>query len=147
MSIPKLVRTQSSASCWTSHNGLPHVGRCINTHAFSVVFDSVDDFGEEITISSMICSPPAASTRISLHIDPYFSIEITRYASNHLINLSTSRLSSAGEHVDIWWKTSSSGVVKILNYVRIDSSIWTVASNDKEAVSTVFNALIDWSWV
>ena len=147
VSIPQLIRTQSSASCWTSHNGLPHIGRGINAHTFSVVFDSVDDFGEEITVSSMICAPSTTCTWISLNINPYFSVEIAWNANNHLVNLSTSWLSSAGEHVDIWWKTSSSCVVEILNYVRIDSSIGTIASNDKEAVSTVFNTLIDWSCV
>lgn len=123
---------------WASKNTLPHSFRCINTSMFSFSFYSINKFCNKITIACSIMSTPwASSTWISLNINPYSTVRRWCNSRNHLINLSSCAFTSTREHVNICFKTSCFSILKSLNCIMIDSSIRT-KSSDNNKFKTLF---------
>lgn len=143
MSVPQFIRAKCCAGSRASHYRLPHVGRSVNTCCFTMIFDSVDDFSQEIAVSSMISTPTAASTWVGLNINPDFSVKISRNTSNHLVNLSSSWFPSARKHVNIRCKACSSCIIEVFYDVGVHCSIWAVTSDHYKAVAGIFDASVN----
>lgn len=74
MSIPQGVRTNSWTVVDSSHDGLPHVVRSIDSWVFTMRFDSADELSHILAVGVVVGAPAAPRGRIGLNVQPNHSV-------------------------------------------------------------------------
>ena len=139
--IPKGVGIQSAAGMLRAHDRVPHAQRSIHSRGFAVGVNSVSDLSDEFAVASSCVSTPGASrARVGLNINPNSGVKTGSNMLEEFIDLGSSALSSAGEHVHISGEASRVSILEILDCMSVNSSKRAVGPGYDKRDSIVLKA-------